>query len=64
MKKLALLLTLSILPSCVSYYKPPTVKTTTVIPTGRYGVFGTTTTETPYESPAYREAGTALFSRP
>ncbi len=51
------------LASCVTRYKPPTVRTTT----SHAGQFGaspfTTVTETPYESPAYRAAGEAMFTR-
>lgn len=52
-----------VLPSCVSRYKAPVVRSTTSMPAGRFGAGGTTVTETPYESPAYHEAGVALFSR-
>lgn len=49
--------------SCVSRPKPAMVRTTTSTPAGRFGLGSTSITETPYESPAYREAGVAMFSR-
>lgn len=69
MKTSILILTLAALallsmPSCVTRHKPPMVRTTTSVPEGRFGAGTTSVTETPYESPAYREAATAMFARP
>ncbi len=66
MKAILLILACALLTQCVRPHgpKPQTIRTTTY----HNGAFGASpfqsVTETPFESPAYRAAGEAMFTRP
>lgn len=62
---LILLAALALLSSCAARRPATPMIRTTTYGQGLFGAsMGQTVTETPYESPAYTAAGTALFSRP